>query len=334
MADGPPGRRAGGGGRARDAARPAHARSRTLADVAERARAPRASARRRSRSSAPVAALRERLAWLERAPAARPHGRGHARAGAGERARRAAARRSAPTVVEAPAIRIEPLAAPSSPTSPATTSSCVTSRTGAELLLDRAARRPRARRPHRRGDRPRHRARAAGARRSSPTSCPSAPSPRGSSRRWPTCRSHARADRARGRGARRAPRRAARARRGGRRRSRSTRPSPSRSTTRPATPPRRADYVTFTSASTGALLRRGGRTRSTARGSPRSGPATSAELRAHGARARPRGRPPHARRAGRRAAGDARSVGDAASPITFLSDYGLARRVRRRRPRA
>ena len=88
----------------------------TLADVAERAAAARASARRRSRSSAPVAALREQLAWLEARPL---HGRTVAvtRARAQASALAARLRELGAAVVEAPAIRIAPLDAPSCPTS-------------------------------------------------------------------------------------------------------------------------------------------------------------------------------------------------------------------------
>ena len=108
IAGGPAAGRAGRGRRARHAARPAHA-ARDARPTSPSARRRSRSARRRSRSSAPVAALREQLAWLEARPLHGRTRRGHARAGAGERARGAAARRSAPTVVEAPAIRIAPL---------------------------------------------------------------------------------------------------------------------------------------------------------------------------------------------------------------------------------
>ena len=54
---------------------------------------------------------RRQLAWLDAAPAARPHGRRHARAGAGERARGAPARRSAPRSSRPPRSAIEPLEA-------------------------------------------------------------------------------------------------------------------------------------------------------------------------------------------------------------------------------
>ena len=100
---------------------------------------------------------------------------------------------SAPTSIEAPAIRIEPL--------DAELPDLARLRPGLRDVAERrrraAARRAcatRARSPGvtRRGDRPGHGARAARARRSRPTSCPSAPSPRGWSRRSPTCRSRAR----------------------------------------------------------------------------------------------------------------------------------------------
>ena len=86
------GGRAGRGGRARHAARPEDG----ALDARRDRLGARASARRRSRSSGPVAALREQIAWLETRPL---YGRTvavtRARAQA-SRARRAAARRSAP----------------------------------------------------------------------------------------------------------------------------------------------------------------------------------------------------------------------------------------------
>ena len=106
----------------------------TLADVAERA------ARERIRAPAitlvgEVARLREQLAWLERRPL---HGRTVAvtRARAQASALAARLRDLGASVVEAPAIRIEPL---NSDLPPVTGYDvvCVTSPNGAELLLDR-----------------------------------------------------------------------------------------------------------------------------------------------------------------------------------------------------
>ncbi len=130
----PPGRRAGGGGRARDAPRPAHACSRRWPTWP--------SGRRAEGIRAPaitlvgdVAGLRERLAWLESRPL---HGRTVAVTRARAQASALAARLRAlgAAVVEAPAIRIEPLAEPLPPLD-GYDLVCVTSPNGAELLLDR-----------------------------------------------------------------------------------------------------------------------------------------------------------------------------------------------------
>ena len=106
----------------------------TLADVAERAE------RERIRAPAitlvgPVARLREQLAWLESRPL---HGRTVAVTRARAQASALAARLRAlgAAVVEAPAIRIEPLDAPLPPVR-VYDLVCVTSPNGAELLLDR-----------------------------------------------------------------------------------------------------------------------------------------------------------------------------------------------------
>jgi uroporphyrinogen III methyltransferase/synthase len=106
----------------------------TLADVADRAaeaglRAPAVTV------VGEVAALRDRLAWLERRPL---HGRTVAvtRARAQASALAAQLRALGATVIEAPAIRIEPLDTPLPPVSDYDLV-CVTSPNGAELLLDR-----------------------------------------------------------------------------------------------------------------------------------------------------------------------------------------------------
>ena len=91
IAGGRAGGRAGRGRRARHAARPADASLATLADVAERAAAEaHPGARDHARRAGRRAARAARLARA--AAAARAHRRRHARAAAGERARRAAAR--------------------------------------------------------------------------------------------------------------------------------------------------------------------------------------------------------------------------------------------------
>ena len=150
-------------------------------------------------------------------------------------------------------------------------------------------------------------ARAARRAASSPTSCPSARSPRGWWRRSPDVARRARAGRPRRRGARRAAGRAPRARRAGRRRRALRDGRRAARRRRPARRPRRADYLLFTSASSvrffvaaaGAEALRGPRL-----GVDRPGH----QRRAARARRRagPRGRPAHARRARRRAARDAR----------------------------
>jgi uroporphyrinogen III methyltransferase / synthase len=106
----------------------------TLADVAERAeqeqiRAPAITL------VGPVARLRERLAWLEARPL---HGRTVAVTRARAQASALAARLRAlgAAVVEAPAIRIEPLSTPLPPVR-VYDLVCVTSPNGADLLLDR-----------------------------------------------------------------------------------------------------------------------------------------------------------------------------------------------------
>ena len=185
-------------------------------------------------------------------------------------------------MVEAPAIRIAAAARPRCPTRPRYDLLCVTSPNGAERLFDRLRDARALAGVHRRRDRPGHRARAARARRSSPTSCPSAPSPRASSRRSPTSPVEraliARAaegrdvlpDALRARGAEVDVVALY-----------ETVAEPLDDATRAAAAG--ADYVLFTSGLVGALLRA---PRAAALDGPRLasiGPATSAELRAHGA---------------------------------------------------
>ena len=137
-----------------------------------------------------------RAARLARdAAAVRAHRRGHARARAGERARRAAARagrdggRGAgdpyePLPVELPDVRAYDLL-------------CVTSPNGADAALRRACA-TRGRWPASRWPRSARGPRGRCARTASrPTSCPSAPWPRGWSRRWRSRRCGARSSRAR-----------------------------------------------------------------------------------------------------------------------------------------
>ena len=106
----------------------------TLADVAERAAGERVKAPAITLVG-PVASLREQLAWLEARPL---HGRTVAVTRARAQASALAARLRAlgAAVVEAPAIRIEPLDAPLPPLR-GYDLVCVTSPNGAELLLDR-----------------------------------------------------------------------------------------------------------------------------------------------------------------------------------------------------
>ena len=255
----------------------------TLADVAQRA----AEARIRAPAVTlvgPVAALREDLAWLEQRPL---HGRTIAVTRARAQASPLAARlrELGADVIEAPAIRTESLAAE------------VPDLSGYDLLVvveperrPRAVRpalrvgprRPRPRRAARGGDGPGHRPRAAGARGGGGLRARALR--RGGDGRGAGGRGGATgARRARQRGARRAPRRAAGARR------RSRRPGALRDGARAARRPTRsrplaqADYVTFTSASTVRhLLAAAG---DDVLDGPRLasiGPATSAELRAHG----------------------------------------------------
>ena len=208
-------RRAGGGRRARHAPRPAHgARDRcaTIADARDAAAGP---ARRRSRSSAPVAALRDELAWLDdaRRCAARTVAVTRARAQASALAARL--RALGADVVEAPAIRIEPLDA-DAPRPRRLRPVCVTSPNGATSSCDRVRDARALAGPRDRGDRPRapraalrehgHRGRHR----------PVALGRRGARRRARGDRRAPRADRARRGGARRPARRAARARRRGR----------------------------------------------------------------------------------------------------------------------
>ena len=236
----------------------------TIAEAVEReeVKAPGADRRRRGRRR------REQLAWLERRPL---HGRRvvvtRARAQASGLA--ATLRDLGAEVVELPAIRIEPrieseevrrvagaigdyaLDLPDQP------------QRRPPALRGDGSRRPRragAGRRHRRRDRPRHRARAGRARHRSPTSSPSASSPRRWSRRWRTSRSRAPASSSP------APPRPA-----------TSSPTPCasaapRSTSSPSTRPsasspdaeaieaaQSADYVTFTSSSTVTQPDRGAR---------------------------------------------------------------------------
>ena len=297
-----PGGRAGRGGRARHAAR-ASARCWRRSPTSPTRAAPSGSARRRSRSSG----RSRRCASSSRGWSARPlHGRTIAVTRARPQASALAARlrELGAAVVEAPAIRTQPLAAE---------------------LPDLARLRPRLRRPRPNGAHALfERLAAAGcdaralagppvaaigpgtaralarARDRAPTSCPSARWPRASSTRSRASTCAARWSSARARAATCCPTRCARA-------AptstcwRCTRRSPSRSTTRPRARRAGADYVTFTSASTVRFfLAAAGGARRTADRLDRAGDERGA---ARGrARARHRGRPAHAGRPRRRAA--------------------------------
>ena len=324
---GPARGRAGGGGRARHAPRPAHA----ARDAGRRRRArrggedPRAGdhGRRAGRRGCASSSRGSRRARCTAAPSrSRARGRRRARWPPG-------CARSARAVVEAPAIRIEPLDTPLPPRPR------LRPRLRDLAERRRAAARPPARRP--RAGRASRSPRSAPARparcataASSPTSSPTAQSPKGSSRRSrdvPVERALiARAaegrdvlpDALRARGAHVDVVALY-----------ETVAEPLDDDTRAAAAA--ADYVLFTSASSVRFFAAAAGT--DALSGPRLasiGPATSAELRDARRRARPRGRPAHARRA-RRGADPGR--GAMTRPITFLSDYGLDRRVRRRRPR-
>ena len=114
-----------------------------------------------------------------------------------------------------------------------------------------------------------------------------------------------------------------------------TRPSPSRSTTTPSPPRAAADYITFTSSSTVRFFldAAGGPPAAPARGIVSIGPVTSATLREHGLE-------PDVEAAARHdvdgvdRAPLARATAAMPPLITFLSDYGYERRVRRRRATA
>ena len=288
----PGGRRARRGRRARHAAGPAHAarhaRGRRRARGGGGDQGPGDHARRPGRR----AARGDRLARA--APAARPHDRRHARAGAGERPGRRL-RELGAAVVEAPAIRIEPLArrqARPGPLRPRRDHLPERRRALLDLLRDArelagitvAAIGPGT-------------ARALRERGIEPDVVPSGRSPRASWRRSRTCRSPraliARA--AEGRDVLPTPCASA-ARRSTS--SRSTRPSPSRSR-RPPAPPPPPPTTSRSPRPRRCASSRGGRRPDRPRLAS-IGPATSAALREHGTEPS-RGRPAHARRPGRRA---------------------------------
>ena len=142
------------------------------------------SAHRRSRSSATSPRSTSPGSRPARSPDARSRSRGRGRRrarwrrGCARSARRSSRRRRSGSS----------RSPPSCPTSPATTCVCLTSPNGVARLFELRPRRARARRAARRRDRARAPRRRCASTASSPTSCPSAPSPRGSSRRSPTCR--------------------------------------------------------------------------------------------------------------------------------------------------
>ena len=305
----------------------------TLGDVAERAAAEGIAAPAITLVG-PVAALRAQLAWLERRPL---HGRTVAVTRARPQASALAARlrELGASVVEAPAIRIEPLAA-ELPDLAGVDLVCVTSPNGAHELfarLDAAGLDARALA----GARSRRSARARRARCSSTGSradmVPERVGRRGARRGARRRAGPARARRPRPRGARRAPRRAAGARRRGR--AAGALRDRRRAARRRGRGPLRRRLRTFTSASTVRFFldARGHALRPAIAS---IGPATSDGAARRRARARPGGRPAHARRPGRRAVRDA---ADAASVRlrrgTDLIDVPLrlraGGRVRRRR---
>ena len=268
----------------------------------------RTSGRRRSRSSGPVAALRDTIAWLERRPLHGAGGGGDARPRAGERPRGAAARagrrgggdagdpdRAAAGRGRAPGgDRADRGVLARLPDQPERREAALRSarRGGATPARSPA-------RPWRRSVRaPPPSSRAAAF---APTWCRSASWPRRSSRRSRACRSRG------GACSWRAPRRRATcsptALRDAAPRSTtwlSTRPWPSRSPRRSAAALERATYVTFTSSSTVRFLVESRRPARRRRAVVSIGPVTSATA----ARARPdggrRGRAARHRRAGRR----------------------------------
>ena len=202
---------------------------------------PRRSGRRRSRSSGRSPALQRAARLARAAAAARPHGGGHARAAAGQRAGRAAARARAPRWSRRRRSARAPLAA-ELPDLEGYDLVCVTSPNGAHALFERldaagldaralAGRTVAAIGPGTARALREHGMRA--------DVVPGALGRRGARRGARGRRGAARAGRARARGPRRAARRAARARRGGRPARRSTRRSPSRSTPRPRRRPPR-----------------------------------------------------------------------------------------------
>ncbi len=202
---------------ARHAARPAHGAGHRCDD--RRSGRARRSARRRSRSWAPVAALAEQLAWRSRAPlAGRTVAVTRARAQASELAR-APATRSVPGRSRPRRSAIEPLPGPPLDPSPLRPRLPHEPQRGVARCSSGSppAGATPARWPARGWRRSAPGTAAALAERGiAPTSCPSASWPRGSSgaRAVPVA---SRPDRARAPGARRAPRRAARARGRGRR---------------------------------------------------------------------------------------------------------------------
>ena len=247
---------------------PTSARGRDARRRCRSARPRRASARRRSPSSGRSRRCATSSRWFERRPL---RGRSvvvtRARA-AGQRARRAAARarRDGRRGAGDPHRAARRRAARPRAVRPGL-------RDLAQRRRARCSRRPgatRARSPARRSRRSGRARRARCARAASaPTSCPTARSPRGSSRRC-AARDVARALVARGpRAATCCPTRCASAAPRSRC-SRSTGRSPSRSTPRRAAAAPRADYVTFTSASTVALLPRRRRRAVAGRASSRS----------------------------------------------------------------
>ena len=252
----------------------------TLADIAARARA--AGVRAPAITVVgPVAALHDELAWFAAGPLRGLQRRRHARAGAGQRARRAGCVALGAHVVEAPAIRIEPLEAALPADLAAYDLLCVTSPNGARRLLEiaRDARALAGPAIAAIGPGTADALRAGGIE-------PDIVPPRAVAESLVEALAErprdARADRARRAGARRAARRAARARRRRSRSSRCTAPSPSRCRRRALESALGADYVTFTSASAVRFFLEAAGEPSDGQRIVSIGPITSAALRERG----------------------------------------------------
>ena len=177
---------AGGGDRTRHAGRASERSTATLRTIHEAVELARVEAPALI-VVGPVAARREELAWLERRPLHGAPRRRHPRPRPGQRpggdpARARRRGRRAAGDPDRAAARAPTRCARRRRRSASYALVCLTSPNGVRLLFEAMAggrpRRARARRRHRRGDRPRHRARRWPSAGSAPTSSPSASSPR------------------------------------------------------------------------------------------------------------------------------------------------------------